>query len=296
MKAAANPLVPLGSARGGAPILCIPGAGASVTSYLEFVGALGDHVPVYGLQPRGMDLLEPADVSVEASSACYLEAVRAARLDGPIHLVGHSHGGKVAFDMALRMRGEGREVRSLTLIDSEAPLQPGHLEHIPTDAEVFRDFVDVFEKTHDVQLQVPEQFVAGGSRESFAAALHVELVRTRCLSARSSFEPVLGSLIAFTAAMKSQYVAPAPFAGHVALVLVDERGESDEQGKLRKASLCADWRRSAPDLVAWQCSGDHFSVLRAPHVQRLAAWWTRMSHRPESNPVRNAAAFSSTEP
>ncbi|SRR6266567_4292746 len=53
-----NPLVPLHAPHSiECPVFCIPGAGASVTSFVEFVNALGEQWPVYGLQPRGIDML-----------------------------------------------------------------------------------------------------------------------------------------------------------------------------------------------------------------------------------------------
>lgn len=53
-----NPLVPLHAPHSiECPVFCIPGAGASVTS-VEFVNALGEQWPIYGLQPRGIDIAE----------------------------------------------------------------------------------------------------------------------------------------------------------------------------------------------------------------------------------------------
>src|ERR1700730_13091498 len=117
-----NPLMSLQATHSSeSPLVCIPGAGASVTAFLEFVGELGNRWPAYGLQPRGVDPEEHPHGSVEAAALYNLNSL--AQLDalGPIHLLGHSHGGLVAFDMALRLREQGRPVASITLIDSEPP-------------------------------------------------------------------------------------------------------------------------------------------------------------------------------
>src|SRR6185312_3959717 len=52
-----SPMVALqGSDSDRVPIFCIPGAGASVTSFLPLSAALGTQVATYGLQPRGLDV------------------------------------------------------------------------------------------------------------------------------------------------------------------------------------------------------------------------------------------------
>src|SRR6186713_114833 len=46
------------------PVVCLPGAGASVTTFLDFTEALGERWPIYGLQPRGIDASERPHESV----------------------------------------------------------------------------------------------------------------------------------------------------------------------------------------------------------------------------------------
>ncbi|WP_144395750.1 alpha/beta fold hydrolase, partial [Pseudomonas sp. Kh7] len=75
----------------------------------------------YGLQARGLAAGEVPHCSVEVAAACHAQAIEALYPEGPLNLVGHSFGGWVAHAMAIRLQAKGREVRSLTLIDSEAP-------------------------------------------------------------------------------------------------------------------------------------------------------------------------------
>ena len=79
------------------PLICVPGAGASVTTFVDFVGYLGDGWPVYGLQPRGLDISESPHETIEETAAYNLDAIAGFSATQPIHLLGHSHGGLGAY-------------------------------------------------------------------------------------------------------------------------------------------------------------------------------------------------------
>src|SRR5690606_29190664 len=98
------PLLRLGGGeRDVTSLFCVPGAGASVTSFADFVGSLPDGIRVYGLQPRGIDVADLPHIGVEAAAACNISAlVGEEHPSGPVHLLGHSYGGAVAFEMAHR--------------------------------------------------------------------------------------------------------------------------------------------------------------------------------------------------
>ncbi len=120
--AAHQPLLTIQGGRGDhTPVFCVPGAGDSVTGFIGMTDAFGPHWPIHGLQPRGLDGRTVPYSSVEVAAKAYLQALDNVQPEGPVHLLGHSFGGWVAFEMALRLTAQGREVASLTLIDSESP-------------------------------------------------------------------------------------------------------------------------------------------------------------------------------
>jgi thioesterase domain-containing protein len=59
----------------------------------------------------------------------------------------------------------------------------------------------------------------------------------------------------------------------VRLALADDHA-LDEKANLRAhhASL-REWQRSAPLLSAWRGPGNHYTILKQPHVGMLANWW-----------------------
>src|SRR5262249_23162075 len=106
---------------GAAPVVCIPGAGNTASSFLDLASTLGGLRPIEGLQPRGLGGVVVPHTTGPAAARAYLQAVQQKYPDGPVHLLGHSFGGWIAFEMAQLLRGAGRSVASLTILDSEVP-------------------------------------------------------------------------------------------------------------------------------------------------------------------------------
>src|SRR5262249_9192661 len=103
------------------PLFCIPGAGNSVASFVDLTMCLGTRRPVYGLQPRGLDGTQIPYSLVSAAAETYVRTLEKICPKGRLHLLGHSFGGWVAFDMAQRLLLSGRQIASLILLDSKAP-------------------------------------------------------------------------------------------------------------------------------------------------------------------------------
>jgi amino acid adenylation domain-containing protein len=119
-----TPLVPLRTAaKSEAPFFCVHPAGGNVVCYEPLSRALD--CPFYGLQSIGLSIGEHPLRSVEEMADCYLEAIRAVAPSEPLHLVGWSMGGVVAYEMARRVVLAGGEVATLILLDSDAPASFG---------------------------------------------------------------------------------------------------------------------------------------------------------------------------
>src|SRR6185503_5102002 len=59
------------------PLICVPGAGATVSGFLPFIAALDADLPIVGLQPRGTDGHTVSYGSVELEAACYVREAQA---------------------------------------------------------------------------------------------------------------------------------------------------------------------------------------------------------------------------
>jgi thioesterase domain-containing protein len=262
-----SPLVPLHATHSiESPVFCIPVAGASVTSFVEFINALGEKWPIYGLQPRGIDIAEQPHESVEDAAIYNLHALARLHLKRPIHLLGHSHGGLVAFEMALRLQEQGRPVASLTMVDTEPPYTIGEAPHNGSTAEIFREFVEVFEDIYDKPLDIDQAVIASCQVQLFVDELNAALIRARTLPSRNNIAVLHGSLATFTAACRCRYIPGRCYANTLRLALVSTRhnrgvsmDDTQEVGSLR----CQMAEPSAK-VDVWHGPGHHFSILQMP--------------------------------
>jgi amino acid adenylation domain-containing protein len=106
------------------PLFCVHGGGGEVFWLRSLALRLGLDQPFYGLQARREDDLSIKTRRVEEMAAYYLDEIRRAFPRGPYFLSGASFGGKVAFEMAHRLRAQGEEVALLALFDTWGPSYP----------------------------------------------------------------------------------------------------------------------------------------------------------------------------
>jgi len=129
------------------------------------------------------------------------------------------------------------------------------------------------------------QLAAGKSlevdRTAFAAQddagqmrlLHAGMVRVGLLPQRSATDSMRGPARAFGTALRTRYQPSSIYTGPVRLVLADDPVLDAAGNQREQQSMVAGWRRCAPDLTVWRGPGNHFTLLKAPHVQHLASWW-----------------------
>jgi amino acid adenylation domain-containing protein len=255
------------------PLVCIPGAGGNVVGFTALAGCLGGEWPVHGLQPRGVDGDLLPHTSVSAAADCYLSAVRRSH-SGPVHLLGHSFGGWVAFEMVQRLRAAGERVASLTIVDSEVPDDDPAIikEHDACDA-VLR-FVSIFELLLGRSLEIEPDEIRRRDEAGRLGLVHERLVRFGLMPRGSVPEDIRGAFRTFSACLRTTYAPAAPYDGPVRLILLRDT-RLDETENLRQfAATVAGWRRYAPNLTALAGNGNHMTGLQLPHVQGLAALLT----------------------
>jgi amino acid adenylation domain-containing protein len=261
------------------PLFCVPGAGASVVSFAELVASLDQGWPVYGLQPRGLGGDEICHTSVSAAAECHLRAVGEVQPAGPVHLLGHSFGGWVAFEMALRLRAAGRPVASLTILDSEVPDEDGALIREYGHGEAMLQLVAAFE-------QVAERSLGIGPRELYALdwsgqmeLLHERLVRLGLMPRRSDAGLLKSSFWNFAACLRTTYRPSGSYADPLHLMLVRDPALGAQEDQERLDGAVRGWRRWAPGLVASEAPGNHMTALKLPHVLALASHLLSVAER-----------------
>jgi len=106
------------------PFFCVHGGGGHVFWYQDMARRLGDDQPFFGLQCRIEDDGRVRTNTVEDMATFYLEEIRSAFPRGPYYLSGASFGGKVAYEMAQRLRAAGETVALLAMFDTWGPNYP----------------------------------------------------------------------------------------------------------------------------------------------------------------------------
>ncbi|HET7462077.1 MAG TPA: amino acid adenylation domain-containing protein, partial [Longimicrobium sp.] len=257
---------------GGAPLFCVPGAGAGAASFAELSGCLDPSRPVHAFQPRGVDGETVPHSTVAAAAEHYLGALREARPTGPVHLLGHSFGGWVAFEMARRLHASGRAVASLTLVDSEVPHEDGSAIGEHDAGEAFLALVRVFEAAAERPLGIGPGEIAALDEGGRLALLHQRLVRHGIMPRRSGHEALRGPFRTFSTSLRATYHPAGVYPGPLRLVLVGDAAGGGETNHRRWAEAVHGWKRWAPGLVFSPGSGNHVTVLKPPHVLTLASY------------------------
>lgn len=251
------------------PLICVPGAGASVTSFIGLSMCLAQSALVYGLDPRGIDAeVVVPHASVQAAAAYYTTSIIRNLGRTRLRLIGHSFGGWVSFEMAQRLENYGHEVASLTILDSSAPGDCSLREYFTAD--VIMESVEAFELLLERKLGVKRSVLDGLTAEEQRELLHQCLVSQGLFPRRSTAGDLRGSIRVLGMALRSSYQPTRPYEGPVNLILVDNpklSGHLNESEHQKRVEL---WKLWAPNLKYFHAPGNHMSVLKTPNVEAIA--------------------------
>jgi amino acid adenylation domain-containing protein len=114
-------LVPIQTNGEKIPVYCLPGAIGSVMYLYPLASSLGQQQPFYALQTPGLNGEETIPETIEALALYHINALRKQQPQGPYQLLGHSFGGRVAFEMAYQLEQQGETIALLGILDANAP-------------------------------------------------------------------------------------------------------------------------------------------------------------------------------
>jgi len=261
-----SPLVNIQPSGQDAPFFCVHPASGSSFPYLELARHLGCNQPFYGLQARGTDIDNDPCFDIESMAISYIGAIRTAQPEGPYFLGGASMGGIVALEMAQQLQTQGQKVTLLVLMDTYVA-ECGNVLAVEPDAvlkKALASEVGALSMGSTIRSdswpdEVKRQFehlLKQGNLED-SPTLDVEVARLARL------------LRVFAANLHaiSRYI-PRLYGGRVLLFRATEptpaiavdAGDST----LGWSSLVVG------ELEVRSVPGDHYSMLRPPHVHVLA--------------------------
>ena len=252
-------MVPVRTTGGRPPLFFVHPVGGDVLCYAELAALLGEDQPFYALQvPDAPEL-----ATVGELAAHYAEAITAVDPDGPYRLGGWSMGGVVALEIAQQLSRAGRSVEQLALIDLMEP--PGPADTTGIDDAVLMSWFgrDIAGLAGTAWLPDPETFRTADGRKAALDLLYSEARRLSVLPSEVDIDTLDGIFGRFARNFRALLsYAPQPYDGPVRFFRARDGSALD---------TVAAWSALFPaECLAVDIPGDHYTVMRQPHLRLLA--------------------------
>lgn len=245
-------------------VFCVPGAGANVTSFLSLADALGASCDVIGLCARGHENGSIPHTSVEAAAKAYIRDVRAITPREPYHLLGHSFGGWIAFEMARQLSATGASVAPVVLVDTEIPNTCEWSDRLG----VLRRFIEVIELDLGRSVQLPAEQLMFLDEQAQLERLLGRLIAAKVLPARTRLATLSDIVRVFEAHLNTSYIPAGRWDGRILRLNAEQQSAED----LARANASTSWSDYVAEVGDVTLAGtNHFSILQAPHVGALVA-------------------------
>jgi amino acid adenylation domain-containing protein len=266
-------LVPLQPEGSGPAVYCWPGLGGYPMNLRLLAETMGTDRPFYGIQSHGINAGEVPYATIGEMAAEDVKAIRELQPQGPYTLWGYSFGARVAFEAAYQLEQAGETVDQVLLI---APGMPkvgaaGAPERIASFADDTYAAIlfSVFAGTTDSPL-LETCLATARNEEAFTsfiaenvAQLDIDLIRRIARVVETTYE------FGYTFRELAERRLAAP------VTVFKARG--DDNSFLDGISR---HQGSAPLVVGLE--SEHYSMLRAPDIDELAAAIRRPDPRKET--------------
>ncbi|WP_172387093.1 alpha/beta fold hydrolase [Streptomyces sp. MNP-20] len=254
------------------PFFCLGGAVGTVQYLRPLAHELGRGRPFYALQAVGHDGTEVPLTDIGEQAERYVHEVRAIQPHGPYVLGGHSFGGLVAYETALRLRAAGEEIARVVLIDTYVPV-PGQQPPPQDETAAVEELMTMNRLTNPQAASTPPLPGTTTSSQHQRDQLARNLGSTGMLPFD---EFVLALLDVYQANLEATVAyTPPPSDLPVTLIQAAEgfpqvlHGERHVELQLRHPQ--GGWDPAAlPRLRAVEVPGNHFTIFQPPHLAELA--------------------------
>ncbi|AJX67716.1 D-alanine--poly(phosphoribitol) ligase, subunit 1 [Burkholderia pseudomallei MSHR840] len=260
-------------------LFCIPGAGASVTTFSTLARHLPATFSVDGLQPRGLCGTMVPYLDVETAARAYLRSIRKAAPRGPYHLVGHSFGGWVAYEIACRLQEQGERVATLMLLDTERPGATDIVRGRKTRVDALAKLVELYEMHLGRPLGVSRDDLAALAHDAQIEHLRAALVRAKILPPSVHSNVLLGVVRVLEMNVNTPYRPAGLYAGTMHVVLI-ANAKADADLDAWRDEQAEQWRGLADDVRIVRAGGNHMTMLQPPHAASIAALLERTAGAP----------------
>ncbi|PCE30737.1 hypothetical protein BZL54_19040 [Burkholderia ubonensis subsp. mesacidophila] len=271
---AAQPVIVLRQAGAGETeaslsLFCIHAVGGAAHAYMPLGAHLPAGVRMFGIQRTDATPDEAERSSIEALADDYADRIRRAAPTGPMALLGWSMGAAVAVETARRLVAAGRDVCLTALIDpyylpADAARPPVRDADPAPMLEAFcRDLAGIA----GLRYAPPERALAQQARDDDArfAAYMADLVDQKVLPADPPVAHLRRVFDTFSRNLGALYAYRPTSCDVDVLLLRATHALSPEATALRPWTPAA----RTVDEHAFDC--DHFAIMRAPLIERVAS-------------------------
>jgi amino acid adenylation domain-containing protein len=260
------------------PLFFVHAAGGGVLSYTDLARHLGEQQPFYGLQIPVGKCDYARYTTIETMASHYIEEILKVHTDGPYLLGGWSMGGVVAFEMAQQLKAMANKVPLLALLDSRVPIndrEPGQeIDLIKT----FAMHLSSLEEKDNMDFEALKQLA---SDDQLTYLLNL-LKQDKIVSCRLELSDFHHLFEIFKSNLKAiQSYVPRFYPDPIRLFKCLER-----QGSPLSSDL--GWNAFAGEnLTVHEVPGNHFTMIKPPHVVLLADQLKKYLNEFKMNQTRN---------
>lgn len=265
------------------PIICVHPGDGNILLYHELARQLGAEQPFYGLQALGLDAQTSPLTSFEEMAEQYLCAVQRAFPNSPYLLAGFCAGGIIAHEMAQQLLSKGTPARNLVILDSFTPRMYGQYGYLKDETTRFMTFLRYFgvflnadlyriycefrgiqmEQRHEIIYTDLQQF----SNSERLKMLCECLQQSGNISGQIGTEYVTRAYNVYMGITSGiQRYAVRPYHGPAAVF----RAQEAHDPKMHISDSSLGWQAYYSNLEVHDIPGNHFTMLKQPHVRTLA--------------------------
>ena len=228
----------------GDTLFCIPGGGGTAINFRPLADCFASSLQLVAIENHGMHTHGKPDRSIEAMAQRVVATVQELQPVGVLRIVGYSAGGHLAWEASRRLEEMGRQVR-LIVIDSSFARETERRGQVRIEQRSNPSpKLSLSERLRRYLRWRKSQFVRRYRR------LHPGRPRVNELRYLAFLDIMVRAL---------NYYEPQPVNFPVLYLASQERSDLES------------WNLLADDFTLQRMAGDHYSMLKAPHVAAVAS-------------------------
>ncbi|GEK09168.1 non-ribosomal peptide synthetase [Pseudoalteromonas peptidolytica] len=243
------------------PVVLIAGAGGWLMAFHALVNGLDSRIPVYGLQPEALAEEPETLTSIECTAEYYFSVLAGAELGEQVHLVGHSFGSFIAYQLATLLEQQGRIGCSVTVIDTPVPSNPAlNLDETQIAQMMLDNLVAFFRlSVSDAEISAYQQ----GDATARIASLNRWIKQA---GFNFSDAHLRHSQQVFSAQLRAN-IEMRSMLSDIPICVVKTQQTQEFEG--RPVNKDMGWQPFSHSLSCYEVKGDHLSCLQAEQVGQL---------------------------